>query len=266
MVNYIRAQFPDLRAEDLTSAAPITTSGLFLDLHSYSQLVLWPWGFTPATAPNGPALQTLGRKFAYFNNYTPEQSIGLYPTDGTTDDFAYGELGLPAYTIEMGTNFFQDCPTFENTIVPNNLAALLYGLKALRRPYQSPAGPDTLNVSVSPTATLFGTIMTVTATANDTRYRSGSGEPTQNIAAARYSLDAPSWVPGTVTYPLTAADGAFNNPIEVVQAAVDLSSASSGRHLLFVESQDANGNWGPPAATWVRPFSYALWLPLIQKD
>ena len=66
-------------------------------------------------APNGPALQTLGRKFAYFNNYTPEQAIGLYPTDGTTDDFGYGDLGVASYTFELGTAFFQDCSTFENT-------------------------------------------------------------------------------------------------------------------------------------------------------
>ncbi|CAG0954623.1 partial Zinc carboxypeptidase, partial [Planctomycetaceae bacterium] len=251
VVNYVRSQYPDLRADDLSAAAPMTTSGLFLDLHSYSQLVLWPWGFTATPAPNSSALQTLGRKFAYFNNYTPQQSVGLYPTDGTTDDFAYGELGLPAYTFELGTNFFQDCTTFENTIVPNNLPALLYGLKSLRRPYQNPAGPDTLNVSVTPTSTLTGSTITLTATANDTRYRSGSGEPTQNIAAARYSLDAPSWITGTTTYPLNAIDGAFNNPIESLQAGVNLSGLSTGRHIIFVESRDANGNWGPPTAVFV---------------
>ena len=46
VVNYVRSQYPDLRADDLGAAAPITTSGIFLDLHSYSELVLWPWGFT----------------------------------------------------------------------------------------------------------------------------------------------------------------------------------------------------------------------------
>ena len=252
MVNYVRSQYPDLRADDLSAAAPVTTSGIFMDLHSYSELVLWPWGFTSSTAPNGTAMQTLGRKFAYFNNYTPQQSIGLYPTDGTTDDFAYGELGMPAFTIEIGTDFFQDLPsTFENTIVPDNLPALVYALKAARRPYQNPAGPDTLNVSVTPTSTLVGATVTLNAVANDTRYRSGYGEPTQNIAAARYSIDAPSWVAGAVTYPLSAADGTFNNPIESLQAAVNLSSVGAGRHIIFVESQDANGNWGPPTAVFV---------------
>jgi murein tripeptide amidase MpaA len=266
VVNYVRSQYPDLRADDLGVAAPVTTSGIFLDLHSYGELVLWPWGFTSSPAPNGTALQTLGRKFAYFNNYTPQQSIGLYPTDGTTDDFAYGELGVPAFTFEMGTDFFQDCPTFENAILPNNLSALLYGLKALRRPYQIPAGPDTLNVSVTPTSTLVEATIILTAVANDTRYRNGYGEPTQSIAAARYSIDVPSWVAGAVTYPMSAADGAFDNPIKSLQATVSLSSVGAGRHIIFVESQDANGNWGAPTAAfmWTITGDKHLYLPVIR--
>jgi hypothetical protein len=253
VVDYVRSQYPDLRSDDLGLAAPITTSGVFMDLHSYSQLVLWPWGFTPASAPNGTALQTLGRKFAYFNNYTPQQSIGLYPTDGTTDDFAYGELGVPAYTIEMGVDFFESCTTFENTTAPANMPALLYALKSARRPYQTPGGPDTLSVGVTPTSTVSGGTITLTAVANDTRFNNSNGtEPTQNIAAARYSIDVPSWITGTVTYPLGAADGAFNNPIESLQATVSLNGLSIDRHFIFVESQDAAGNWGAPTAVFVQ--------------
>ena len=33
------------------------------------------------------------------------QSIGLYPTSGTSDDWAYGDLGIAAFTFEMGTTF-----------------------------------------------------------------------------------------------------------------------------------------------------------------
>jgi carboxypeptidase T len=267
VVNYVRSHYPDLRADNLSAAAPVTTSGMFMDLHSYSELVLWPWGFTSSSAPNGTALQTLGRKFAYFNNYTPLPAIGLYPTDGTTDDFAYGELGLPAYTFELGKDFFENCSNFENTIVPDNLPALLYAVKAVHRPYQSPAGPDTLNVSVTPAFALSGSTVTLTAIADDTRYRSGSGEPVQNIAAARYSMDAPSWMTDTVTYPLSAADGAFNTPIEPLQATVSLSGLSPGRHIVFVESQDAAGNWGPPTATfiWIVLADKRMYLPIVMR-
>jgi hypothetical protein len=100
------------RPEPRTTPRPADTSGIHLDIHSYSQLVLWPWGeVDSASRPTAPALQTLGRRFAWFNGYTPQQSIGLYPTDGTSDAVSYGELGV-AYTFELGTSFFESCTSF----------------------------------------------------------------------------------------------------------------------------------------------------------
>jgi hypothetical protein len=93
--------------------------------------------------------------------------------------------------------------------------------------------------------------VTLTATVNDTRYRSGSGEPTQSIAEARWSADAPAFVVGTVTAPMTATDGAFSSPVEAVQATVDTTGWSPGRHLLFVEGEDAAGSWGVPSAAFL---------------
>ena len=121
-----------------------------ITLHSYSELVLWPWGWTGTDAPNHAQLQTLGRKFAYFNSYTPQQSNNLYPTNGTTDDWAYGELGIASYTFEMGTTFFQGCTTFESTIWPDNRDALLYALTVADTPYMSAYGPDALSAAISP--------------------------------------------------------------------------------------------------------------------
>ncbi len=117
--NYMRAIFPDQRADPLTSPAPDDATGVYMDIHSYSQLVLWPWGFTSTVAPNGPALQTLGRKFAYFNNYEPgsRPSVSTPPTAPPTTS-RYGDLGVAGYTFELGTAFFQACSTFESTILP----------------------------------------------------------------------------------------------------------------------------------------------------
>lgn len=251
--NYVRSQFPDLRADDLTSPAPLTTTGIFLDLHSYSELVLWSWGFTANPAPNASGLQTLGRKMAYFSQYTPQQSMELYATDGTTDDFAYGELGLPAYTIEMGTDFFQPCDSFESTLYPDNLQTLLYTAKVVRAPYLLPSGPDAVGVAVSQVGVQAGESVTLTATLNDTRYQNSTGaEPTQAISAARYSVDTPPWtLPAPAFYPLTPGDGAFNTSVEAALAVVDTTGFSMGRHTLFVQSQDAAGNWGPVSAVFL---------------
>jgi hypothetical protein len=252
--SYVSSIFPDQREDPIGASAPVTATGVFMDIHSYSQLVLWPWGFTATPAPNGTALQTLGRKFAYFNNYYPEQAIGLYPTDGTTDDFAYGDLGLAAYTFELGTAFFQSCAYFENNIIPENMPALIYAAKAARTPYLTPAGPDALNVTVDDTLVASGTFVTLTATLNDSRYNNQNGtEPVQNVAAAEYYIDVPPWVTTTVpiSMPMTAADGSFNSPVETAEAAIDTSGLALGQHIIFVRGQDANGNWGAFSAVFL---------------
>jgi carboxypeptidase T len=264
--NYLRSQFPDQRAGELTAPAPVTTTGIYLDFHSYGELVLWPWGFTSEVPPNGTALQTLGRKLAFFSDYSPEQAIGLYPTDGTTDDFAYGDLGLAAYTVEVGNSFFQSCSLFEDTIVPDNLAALIYAAKVVCSPYLTPAGPDTLAVALSPALIIPGDTISLTATFDDTRYQNRNGvEPTQNIVAAEYTIDIPPWVTATVpiAYPMAALDGALDSPVEGATATVDTAGLSVGRHLLFVHGQDADGNWGPVSAAFLDLVSPSAYLPLI---
>ncbi len=266
--NYLRAIFPDQRGPGLTDPAPVDTTGVYLDIHSYSQLVLWPWGFTATTPPNSTPLQTLGRKFAYFNDYTPEQAIGLYPTDGTTDDFAYGDLGIAAYTFELGTDFFQDCGSFESTIVPDNLSALIYAAKTARTPYMSPAGPDALNVTLSAGIVSAGTPVTLAATLNDTRFNNSNGtEPSQNISVAEYYIDTPYWITTTlpVALPMAPADGNFNNPVEGATATIDTTGWAEGRHIVFVRGRDLAGNWGVVSAKFIYIID-PLVSPLIQGE
>jgi carboxypeptidase T len=253
---YVRSLWPDLRGPAKTDAAPADTSGIHIDVHSYSQLVLWPWGDTNTPAPNGIALQTLGRKFAFFNNYTPQQSIGLYPTDGTSDAVSYGELGVAAFTFELGTSFFQSCTDYNNTIKPNNLNALIYAAKVVRTPYLTPAGPDVTAVALSGTASSSGvpagTAVTLSASASDARYNNSNGvEPTQSIAAAEYYIGLPPWQSGAVARAMTATDGTFNATTEGVTATLDTTGLANGKHLVFLRSRDASGNWGAVTATYL---------------
>ncbi|MGD8791671.1 MAG: M14 family zinc carboxypeptidase [Anaerolineae bacterium] len=266
IVNYVRSEFPDQRGPNLGDPAPPDAMGIFIDLHSYSELVLWSWGFTYQLAPNATGLQSLGRKFAYFNGYSPQQAIGLYPTDGTTKDFAYGELGLAGYTFELGTWFFEACSTFENTILPDNMPALLYAAKASRLPYMLPAGPDAVDVAAQPAGVTPGTTIELTATVDDTRFNHSNGiEPTQDVAAAEYYIDVPPWLTTTtpVSYTMAPADGAFDDPVEGVMATLDTGSLAPGRHIVFVRGRDAAGNWGPVSAVFVEIFDPAM-APVIE--
>ncbi len=252
--NYVRTQFPDQRGENLSDPAPSDAWGVFLDLHSYSNLVLWPWGFTTDMPPNNAALRTLGRKLAFFNGYQPMQAISLYPTDGTTNDFAYGELGLATYTFEIGNSFFEPCTNFENTILPTNLAALTYAFKASNLPYLWPAGPEVLDVQVIPAHALPGENITLMAIADDTRYNHDNGsEAVQTIQAAEVYLDFPYWIESftPISYTLNASDGAFDQDIELLTLTLDTSTWTLGRHILYLRAQDAAGNWGVPTAIYL---------------
>jgi carboxypeptidase T len=263
--NYVASIFADQRGPGDNDPAPLDTTGTFITLHAHGGWVMWPWGWSSNPAPNGTQLQTLGRKLAYFNHYLPMQDYELYMTTGTSDEWAYGTLGVAAYTYEIGNDFFQDCVTFENSIYPTNQNSLLYAFKTARRPYQNPAGPDSLNVAVAPGSVSPGVSVTLTATANDTRYANSNGaEPTQNIQAARYSIDNPSWVEGAITYPTTAADGNFNQKVEAVTAAIDTTGLGPGRHIVYVESQDANNNWGVPSAAFLQVSLYGLTVSPLQ--
>ncbi len=249
--DYMLSIFPDQRGTG-AAAAPADTTGIFIDLHSYGGYVLWPWGYTNSASPNDAQLQTLGRKMGYFNNYQPGQTgQDLYTCSGVTNDFAYGELGIAAYTIEMGTKFFESCTTFENTIAPANLNALLYAGKVVRTPYMTPLGPDAISLALTDGVVFAGETPTLTATINDTRYNQNYGsEPVQIITQAQYYIDTPPWMPGAVANPMTATDG-FNSNIENVTATINTSGLSQGRHTLFVRGLDQGGNWGALSAIFL---------------
>ncbi|MFF9035313.1 M14 family metallopeptidase [Streptomyces sp. NPDC014892] len=78
-----------------------------IDFHTYSELVLWPFGYTTAdtatgmTADDRNAFATVGGKMAASNGYTPEQSSDLYITDGSIDDWLWGNQKIFGYTFEM---------------------------------------------------------------------------------------------------------------------------------------------------------------------
>ncbi|MFN5510088.1 MAG: M14 family zinc carboxypeptidase [Burkholderiales bacterium] len=256
MESYVRSLWPDRRGPLPTDAAPADTSGIHLDLHSYSQLVLWPWGTTATPAPNGTALQTLGRKFAWFNGYTPQQSVGLYPTDGTSDGPSYGELGVAAFTVELGTSFFESCTEYNNNIKPKNLELLIYAAKVVRTPYITPAGPDVTAITLSGDASgggvLPGTVVTLTASATDTRFNNSNGaEPVQSIAAAEAYINVPPWQAGAVSIPLAASDGSFNATTEGLVGSLNTSILPPGRHIVYLRAQDASGAWGAVSAVFL---------------
>ncbi|MFJ1736921.1 M14 family metallopeptidase [Streptomyces sp. NPDC088254] len=107
-----------------------------IDFHTYSELVLWPFGFTYSdtttgmTADDRNAFATVGRSMAASNGYTPEQSSDLYITDGSIDDYLWGAHKIFAYTFEMypgsagGGGFYPPDEVIERETARNRDAVL----------------------------------------------------------------------------------------------------------------------------------------------
>ncbi|MBW7881617.1 MAG: peptidase M14 [Caldilineaceae bacterium] len=291
--HYMRSFFADQRGPNDLDPVPADAGGVMISLHSYSPVILFPWGWSATASPNDSQLRTLGRKFGYFTGYRVCQSgeFGcLYQTSGTTDDWAYGELGVASYTFELGTDFFQSCNDFETTILTGTLDALTFAAKVARQPYQLPAGPEIVTATVSITATaqptqvVAGTPMTLTVRADDSRRGPDSfgAEPVEAIQAVRYTHNAPSWL-GDTPAAMGPADGAFDTAGELAVAVVDTTGWAPGRHLLLVEAQDAAGDWGPPTGVFVDialpgatappvlvtaddPVCHPFFLPVVSHD
>jgi carboxypeptidase T len=246
---YIRTLFADNRGPGLNDPAPADTTGVYLDIHNVAGLILWPYGYSDsaAQAPNHTELQTLGRKFGFYNGYRPEQSNStLGGADGASDDNAYGELGVAAYTFELGgSGFFTSCTTFENQIFPDNLKALIYAAKVADTPYITASGPDIENIALSANDVAAGTMITVNGVATDTHFNNSNGtEAIQNIMQVEMFVDELPWVLGSTPTLMTATDGSYNSNNEAFFGQVNTTGMNSGQHVLYIQTTDASGITG----------------------
>ncbi|MDQ3004574.1 MAG: M14 family metallopeptidase [Chloroflexota bacterium] len=117
-----------------------------IDFHTYSELVLWPYGYTFTDVPSDmtqddhDVLVTMGQAMAATNGYTPEQASDLYITDGTINDWLYGVHRILNYTFEMYPRTSSQGGFYPpDEVIPaetsRNRAAVLYLLEQADCPY-----------------------------------------------------------------------------------------------------------------------------------
>jgi hypothetical protein len=276
----ISALIPDQRGPQESDPAPITTTGTLINMHSNARQNLYPWGYTTSYAPNRTDLRNIGRHMSSpqvvppGNGYEYCQNVEcLYIVDGDEKNWAYGELGIPAYSLELtGNSFFPPYACIDNGypglcsdssvgstgIWQQNRGALLYHAKIARTPYLLTRGPDANNSPSVPITVTQGDPAVVTATMNY-NWRGAIDNQVnaylQNVAAAEYYIDTPPWAGGTAQ-PMNATDGTFDSPTENVDASVPTGSLSLGRHVVFMRGRgvtDYEGfqSWGPISAVFL---------------
>jgi hypothetical protein len=200
----------------------ITTN---IDFHTYSELVLWPYGYTTAdTAPglsadDQSAFATLGRQMAATNGYTPEQASDLYITDGSIDDWLWGVHRIFAYTFEMyprssNPGFYPADEVITAQTSRNREAALLL-LEASDCPYEV-IGKQTQYCGVPGPVPIFNDSFeassgwTVSSTATAGRFEIGDPEATTSGGAKQLGTTT-SGAKDLVTGRLAGADAGTND-------------------------------------------------------
>jgi carboxypeptidase T len=121
-----------------------------LSLHTFSELILYPWGYTYDAITNQKDAQTfekMAKTMATWNQYKPQQSSDLYITSGDTTDWAYGKHGIFAFTFELspsslgGGGFYPGAGVIDK-VFEANIKPLLYLLDLTDDPYRAlTAGP-----------------------------------------------------------------------------------------------------------------------------
>ncbi len=175
-----------------------------MDYHSYSQLMMWPWGYTNALNPDNATFSTVGTAIqaAIQGTYGTPYAAGpiyttIYPASGSSVDWMYGDQSGTAYShpkIWSFTTELRDTGVNGFTLPANQIAPTCEenwrGVIPLLQFIQPPAPPACY-------ANCDGSTTTPVLTANDftcflTKFRAGDSG-----ANCDGSTDTPS---------LTAAD------------------------------------------------------------
>lgn len=125
---------------------------MLLTLHSFSELILYPWGHSYDGVQNPAhkaAFEKMAGTMAAWNRYTPQQSSDLYITSGDTVDWAYGALGIFAFTFELspsgggfgGAGFYPG-PNAIATTFQANLRPILYLMDLADDPLRAQFAPE----------------------------------------------------------------------------------------------------------------------------
>jgi carboxypeptidase T len=128
-----------------------------ISYHNYSQLILFPWGYTYEHTPDHETLMSIAAEMSNrimavngrFYEYGSSEE--LYLTNGGTTDWIYGTFGVPAFTFELPPVDFNEggfitSEAMIDSVSEENIPALLYFINYFITPLnQQNIDPDELD-------------------------------------------------------------------------------------------------------------------------
>lgn len=154
--------FSELETQALRDFSIVRNFTASLYFHSYSNLILWPWGYAEIATPENDLFAALGDSIAPMNGYTPGPIWTLYVVNGGSDDWYYGEQTLKAktfgITIEAGGDGdgFWPPPDRIEPLIAENLGPCLFLARAADSIYSlRPPATPVLTVADTVTASAY---------------------------------------------------------------------------------------------------------------
>ncbi|MCK6483055.1 MAG: dockerin type I domain-containing protein [Phycisphaerae bacterium] len=251
----------------------------YIDFHSYSQLTMWPWGWTSTPSPADAAYREDGRPMrdAILAPFGTVHLLGpvyttIYPVSGGSIDWTYGDAGVYSYAWELRDSgqFGFLLPAVQ--ILPTcieNLPAAIYLADRVTAPVRfrfidplpsafAPGQATTLNVEILP-----GTQVVVPSSAQ-LFYRLSSFDPftsapMTHLGGSRYEAALPAATcGGRVDFYLSAAGtGGGTNTEPLGGPGAFHARPVRYRALPLIDDFDQEQGWSVSSAAnmqgaWVR--------------
>lgn len=197
---------------------------IMMSYHSFSNLILWPWGWSKNPSPDAAKFNSIGGKLGAMSGYKPEQSADLYIASGITDDYAYGQLKMLAFTTEIGSWADGFDPPYAKVAQfwKENLPGAMYLIKLAGDP-NATFGPDIEKVTKS----------------GDTYNVSFNAKYNNDVARISYSTDKNS------------KSGNLVDVNRQKNVSFSLNKASAG-NMIYIKAQGTDGKWGPVTAAYIK--------------
>ena len=114
---------------------------MLISYHTFSELILYPWGYTYQDIENPQdlgAFQRMAQHMAKLTGYKPQPISDLYLSSGDTTDWAYGERGIFAFTFELSPSSQWEGGFYPGDIISktfdDNIEAALFAVEQAGHP------------------------------------------------------------------------------------------------------------------------------------
>lgn len=96
------APFSELETQAIRDFVGSHDFVLSLSYHTYSELILYPWGYTTQPTEDDELFRDIANSISSINGYEVMQASELYLTSGDSDDWLYHDHHVLSFTVELG--------------------------------------------------------------------------------------------------------------------------------------------------------------------